>query len=137
MSCTHSLVNHVTGDEKDASQGDQDIPSKSVNQELLDFGCESDAVHPSFEKTFNLTQDSQEHSKEKMDTPGDVSDSVAIPIGKILVHDAQGPYLMDAGKWSTLNMEVTDEEPAQLTQEEDLMDNNQVIMSSEEECSQG
>lgn len=64
-------------------------------------------------------------------------DDFEIPAGKILVHNAQGPYHLDAAKWPLLKVDVVDEESAQLTLEEDLMDNNPMNLSTEDESSQG
>jgi len=72
-----------------------------------------------------------------MDTPEAELKTTTTPAGKIRVHNEQGSYFLDATKWPSLSVENSDEEPAQLTQEEDLMDISQVVFSSEEESSQG
>ncbi|CAN6183084.1 unnamed protein product [Urochloa humidicola] len=74
----------------------------------------------------NLEQGSQESSllsPEKLSTK-----ELQIPEGKIIVHDQEGPYLMDKEKWPVLKLpeELSTKEKfsgKKILQEEDLMDN--------------
>jgi hypothetical protein len=60
---------------------------------------------------------------------------------QIVVHDKDGPYLMDAAKWPKLtDPEQLGGEGSQLTQEEDLMDDtyvDEMVVLSEDEDARG
>jgi len=94
------------------------------------------AVQGFFESGGDVS-DSTNPSEDVLDAPWAGTETTEIPAGKILVHNAQGPHLLDAAKWPALKVDAVDEESAQLTQEEDLMDNNQLELSTEDENSQG
>jgi hypothetical protein len=124
---------------------DNDSLNKSSTQEHMDEGGHPAVVTSAANMALGNSQNSQEldnrngideSSLNVLEAPGIEPKSSVTPAGKFKVHNEQGSYLMDATKWPSLNVEVSDEELAQLTQEEDLMD-RQVVMSLDEESSQG
>ncbi|XP_039777760.1 uncharacterized protein LOC120645075 [Panicum virgatum] len=80
-------------------------------------------------------QADQDSQASGVASPGQ-PESIAVPTGKVLVHNQEGVYFMDAAKWPSLDINDASQDPI-LTQEEDIMDfSTQLEEPTDEEDSQ-